>query len=96
MCPNLRWSALFGDNAKIKSDFVAKTQPDTKRSKIGHYYCNEIYKIALQWGHENNNRPVAFMHVPVLSGTIHSVERATALLRAMRSYPSTTLVPETP
>lgn len=56
--------AIFGE--KVQSAFVRAWDTGSSKSRIGGYYCNQIYLHGLKWAQENGQIPVAFVHIPVI------------------------------
>jgi hypothetical protein len=71
------------------SDFASyaiKNFGQEYESKIGTYYCNRIYLWALRWGDSNGNRPVVFVHVPVMGNRNHHAKQIIRLLSLMKKH----------
>lgn len=76
---------LLSDD-KIISPFVKAAFPEQKKSSIGTYYCNAVYKTALQWAKTNNSTPTAFVHVPVLGNRHDQASQIYDVVKAMRHH----------
>jgi pyrrolidone-carboxylate peptidase len=58
---------LFGGIQKIeRSTFASSREGHVHSSSIGTFYCNATYLEAIRWARSKGNRPVTFIHVPVV------------------------------
>lgn len=70
--------------AAIVSPFVKAAFPEQTQSSIGTYYCNAVYRTALQWTEAHNSEPVAFLHVSVLGNRHNQAGQVCDVVTAMR------------
>ena len=69
----------------VKSDFV-QSLGGKRSSQIGNYYCNDVYRTALQWSERTQGAPVAFVHVPVFGDVTVHTEQVRSVLDKMKDY----------
>jgi pyrrolidone-carboxylate peptidase len=68
----------------VSSPFAKAALPDNAPCGIGTYYCNGIYKTALDWASRNGNQPVGFIHVAVLGARKTQKKKVAAILDLMK------------
>lgn len=83
--PTLNFLAPKQYKNTLASVFAQSVTPTENQSTIGTYYCNSLYKTALQWAAENGAVPVGFTHVSVLGNRKQQSDKVMALLGHMSS-----------
>jgi pyrrolidone-carboxylate peptidase len=76
----------FAKQTTLSSSFVKAAYPEQKKSGIGRYYCNRIYRTALKWSQCHANTPVAFMHLAVLGSRESQLEKVIGVFNRMQHH----------
>ena len=78
---------------RLVSDFVSQMNGGDRKSTIGAYFCNRVYLTALEWGQENGNVPVSFIHVPIMGDKSRHAEQVLDVVGKMETAIENTPTP---
>ena len=84
---------LSGHKNKLVSEFSLQAGAKPGKSSIGAYCCNRVYLTALKWAGQNGDKPVTFLHIPILGTRDKHAEQVRSLIGRMETAISAKTAP---